>query len=134
LHHHEAQALGAAQVGKATTQPWIWLNPQVLLAVHQEQLAEHGGTAGMHDIGLFELAVERPRHIPLCGEPDACDLAAAQGFGIARNHRFADGNKRTAFLATELLLMLNGSVSIADDAACVMAMLAQLPATNEETK
>lgn len=106
-----------------TVQPWIWLDPQVLLAVHQEQLAEHGGPAGVRDIGLFESAVERPRHIALYGQPDACDLAAAYGFGIARNHPFADGNKRTAFVATELFLMLNGLDLIADDAACVMAML-----------
>lgn len=102
---------------------WLWLDPQVLLAVHEEQLAEHGGPAGIRDTGLFESALAHPRHLALYGQPDACDLAAAYGFGIARNHPFADGNKRTAFVATELFLMLNGLDLIADDAACVMTML-----------
>ena len=58
------------------------------------------------------------------GEPDFADLAASYGFGIARNHPFVDGNKRTAFVSVELFLRLNGHQLVADDAACVLTMLA----------
>lgn len=107
------------------TQPdWIWIDSAVLLAVHDEQLAEHGGGAGMRDRGLFESAVIRPRQLAHYGEPDAADLAAAYALGISRNHPFVDGNKRTAFVAAELFLALNGVQLHADDAACVVAMFA----------
>jgi death on curing protein len=103
---------------------WVWLAADVLLAVHEEQLAEHGGAAGVRDLGLFESALARPRNLALYGAPDACDLAAAYGFGLARNHPFIDGNKRTAFVAVELFLALNGLGLVADDASCVLTMLA----------
>jgi death-on-curing protein len=102
---------------------WVWLEPDVLRAVHDEQLAEHGGAAGVRDGGLFESALARPRILAAHGEPDAFDLAAAYGFGLARNHPFIDGNKRTAFVAVELFLELNGLTLQADDAACVGTML-----------
>lgn len=113
-------------------QGWIWLDPQVLLAVHEEQLAEHGGAAGTRDIGLFESALARPRNLALYGQPDAADLAAAYGYGLARNHPFIDGNKRTAFVATELFLALNGLDLLADDAGCVMTMLAVAAGSMDE--
>ena len=103
---------------------WVWINPAVLHAVHDEQLAEHGGAAGTRDITLFESALARPQHLAHYGEPDAAALAASYGFGIARNHPFVDGNKRTAFVAMELFLGLNGQWLTADDADCVLAMLA----------
>lgn len=103
---------------------WVWLDPAVLRAVHDEQLAEHGGAPGTRDEGLFESALARPQHLASYGEPDVADLAACYGFGIARNHPFIDGNKRTAFVAVELFLELNGFELEADDAACVMTMLA----------
>ena len=103
---------------------WVWLDPDMLRAVHEEQLAEHGGAAGTRDDGLFESAIARPQNQAGYGEPDAADLAAAYGFGIARNHPFIDGNKRTAFVAVELFLDLNGFKLAADDAACVLTMLA----------
>jgi death on curing protein len=103
---------------------WVWLDPDVLRAVHDEQLAEHGGASGTRDEGLFDSALARPRHLVVYGEPDVADLAAAYGFGIARNHPFIDGNKRTAFVAVELFLELNGQELLADDAACVLTMLA----------
>jgi death on curing protein len=93
-------------------------------AVHEEQLAEHGGAAGTRDEGLFESALARPRNIAAYGQPDVADLAAAYGFGLARNHPFVDGNKRTAFVAVELFLDLNGHELDASDADCVMTMLA----------
>lgn len=103
---------------------WVWINGAVLRAVHDEQLAEHGGAAGTRDVGLFESAISRPQNLAHYGTPDACDLAAAYGHGIARNHPFVDGNKRTAFVAAELFLLLNGLELMASDADCVAAMLA----------
>lgn len=103
---------------------WVWIDPRVLLAVHEEQLAEHGGAPGTRDIGLFESALARPRNLALYGEPDVAALAAAYGCGIARNHPFIDGNKRTAYVAVELFLALNGHELMADDRACVLTMLA----------
>jgi death-on-curing protein len=96
----------------------------VLYAVHEEQLTEHGGAAGVRDAGLFESALARPQNLALYEKPDAAGLAASYGFGIARNHPFIDGNKRTAFVAAELFLDLNGFELLADDADCVMTMLA----------
>lgn len=104
--------------------PWVWINPAVLDAVHEEQLAEHGGAPGVRDIGLFESALARPRNLVAYGDPDAAALAAAYGHGLARNHPFIDGNKRTAFVAVELFLALNGLELQASDADCVMTMLA----------
>ncbi len=103
---------------------WVWLDAQVMRAVHEEQLAEHGGGSGVRDEGLFESAMNRPLHLAHYGDPDAAALAAAYGFGLARNHPFVDGNKRTAFVAVELFLALNGWDLVADDAQCVMTMLA----------
>ncbi len=102
---------------------WVWIDGAVLLAVHDEQLAEHGGAGGTRDIGLFESAIARPQHLAHYGTPDAADLAAAYGHGIARNHPFVDGNKRTAFVAAELFLLLNGLELLASDAGCVTTML-----------
>ena len=103
---------------------WIWLDPRVLLAVHDEQLTEHGGAAGTRDLGLFESALAKPQNLAHYGEPDAAALAASYGCGIARNHPFIDGNKRTAFVAVELFLALNSFELQAGDEACVMTMLA----------
>jgi death-on-curing protein len=105
-------------------EPWRWLAADVLLAVHEEQLAEHGGAAGVRDLGLFESALARPQNQAASGNPDAADLAASYGVGLAKNHPFIDGNKRTAFVAVELFLALNGHDLVADDADCVLTMLA----------
>ena len=102
---------------------WRWLATQVLFAVHEEQLAEHGGLAGVRDANALESAVARAEQLAHYGAPDAADLAAAYGFGIARNHPFSDGNKRTAFVAVELFLALNGYDLVASDADCVITML-----------
>lgn len=103
---------------------WVWLSAAVLRAVHDEQLLEHGGAAGVRDDGLFESALARPRHMAHHDQPDAADLAAAYGYGLARNHPFIDGNKRTAFVSVELFLDLNGWLLQADDAECVLTMMA----------
>ena len=107
----------------AANQVWVWIDPAVVLAVHEEQLAEHGGAAGVRDAGLLESALARPRNLAQYGEPDLCELAAAYAFGLARNHPFIDGNKRSAFVATELFLVINGWQLVASDADCVLIML-----------
>jgi death-on-curing protein len=103
---------------------WRWLEPDAVVAIHDAQLAEHGGSAGTRDAGLLDSALARAANLASYGEPDCADLAAAYGFGIARNHPFVDGNKRTAFVAVELFLALNGFELTADDADCVLTMLA----------
>jgi death on curing protein len=111
-------------VSQEKTDKWVWLDSAVMLAVHDEQLAEHGGIAGVRDTGMFESAMQRAPNLATYGKPDFADLAAAYGVGLAKNHPFLDGNKRTAFVATELFLALNGYVLKADDVACVLTMLA----------
>ncbi len=103
--------------------PWRWLDGALIHAVHGEQLAEHGGGAGVRDVNLLESALARPEQLAQCGAPDVADLAASYGFGISRNHPFVDGNKRTAFVAVELFLAFNGFELAATDADCVVNML-----------
>jgi death on curing protein len=102
---------------------FVWLRPDTILAIHDAQIAEHGGLPGVRDLGLLESALARPKNLGGYGSPDVAALAEAYGFGIARNHPFADGNKRTAFVAIELFLDLNGYVFVADDADCVLTTL-----------
>lgn len=102
---------------------WVWIDSAVIMAVHEAQLAEHGGAMGVRDQGLLDSALARPRNAAIYGDPDALELAAAYAFGLARNHPFIDGNKRTAFVAMELFLVLNGWQLLADDADCVLTML-----------
>ena len=80
----------------------------MLLLLHDESLAEHGGASGLRDEGLFESALARPLNLALYGEPDVASLAASYGLGLAKNHAFVDGNKRAAFLAVGLFLGING--------------------------
>ena len=86
-----------------------WLNSKEVLAIHARQIAEHGGINGVRDLGLLESALARPQNI-LAYEPEAdiASLAAAYAFGIAKNHPFLDGNKRTAYVAMRTFLVLNG--------------------------
>ena len=85
-----------------------WLSLDIALAVHDRQLAEHGGPTGVRDQGMLESALARPLNQWTYGEDDLCALAAAYAYGIARNHPFTDGNKRTAWVFARLFLMLNG--------------------------
>jgi len=101
----------------------IWLDSDILLAAHDEQLAEHGGPSGIRDPGLFESALARAQNLAAYGKPDAATLAASYAFGLAKNHPFIDGNKRIALIALEYFLELNGYALIADDAQCVLAIL-----------
>jgi len=112
---------------------WVWVDPSVILAVHDEQMAEHGGAAGLRERGLLESALARPSNLAAYGKPDHADLAACYGVGIAKNHPFVDGNKRTAFVAVELFLTLNGWKLSASDADAVLAMLAVAAGKIDET-
>jgi len=111
-----------------TTTPvaWVWVRLDVLHAVHAEQLAEHGGLPGVRDPYGLESAVARAENREHYVTPDAADLAAAYGFGVARNHPFIEGNKRTAFVAVEVFFRLNRLELTAGDADCVLTMLTML--------
>ena len=103
---------------------WTWVVDSVVFAIHEAQLAEHGGIAGIRDEGLLSSALARPLNLYAYGDkPDAASLAAAYAFGIARNHPFLDGNKRTAFVVMELFLNLNGWNLDASDSVCISMML-----------
>lgn len=86
---------------------WVWVQTQVVYAVHDRQLAEHGGGDRIRDAGLLESALARPQNLAAYEEPHAADLAAAYASGLARNHPFVDGNKRTAWVIARLFLKLN---------------------------
>lgn len=101
----------------------VWLARDLLLAVHDEQIAEHGGAPGIRDPGLLESALARPRNHAGYAEPDIAELGALYALAIARNHPFIDGNKRTAFVALETFLLLNGLELIASDAETTVMML-----------
>ena len=103
---------------------WVWIRREVIVAIHEMQLAEHGGLEGVRDAGLLDSALGRPLNLAAYETPDATALAAAYGWGISRNHPFIDGNKRTGFVAAELFLSLNGLELTATDADCVLTMLA----------
>jgi death on curing protein len=102
---------------------WKWLGEGTILAIHDEQLAEHGGSSGLRDKNLLESALARPMNRAAYDNGDAFDLAASYAFGISRNHPFIDGNKRTAYVAAELFLMKNGHMLTASDEQCVISML-----------
>ena len=105
-------------------QGWIWVTLPVAEAIHAEQLAEHGGGEGVRDIRLLDSAMARPQNLAAYGDPDAAALAASYAYGIARNHPFVDGNKRTAAVISETFLMLNGYALTASDAELVVVVLA----------
>jgi death-on-curing protein len=88
--------------------PWRWITAEVMYAIHDRQIAEHGGRDGIRDVGLVESALARPINLASYGEPDAAALAAAYAFGFARNHGFVDGNKRMAWVVARLFLLDNG--------------------------
>lgn len=106
------------------TRKWVWIATEVALAAHAEQLAEHGGGDGIRDAGMLDSAMARPQNLAQYGDPDAAALATAYAFGIARNHPFTDGNKRTAAVVSETFLMLNGYALGATDAEVVVAFVA----------
>ena len=86
----------------------VWVEDAVVIAIHRRQLAEHGGIDGIRDRGLLESALFRPKNQYAYGNPSIFDLAAAYGYGIAKNHPFIDGNKRTSYVVMRTFLKLNG--------------------------
>lgn len=102
----------------------VWLSRQTILAIHDEQLAEHGGAVGVRDEGLLESALARPLNRASYGDPDMAELAALYAIAIARNHPFVNGNKRTAYVALESFLELNGCEFPVSDRDAVIATLA----------
>jgi death-on-curing protein len=106
------------------TQQWIWVTLDVAIAAHREQLAEHGGGDGVRDMSLLESAMARPQNVAAYGDPDVAELAASYAFGIARNHPFVDGNKRTAAVVSETFLMMNDHELRVSDAELVVTFLA----------
>jgi death-on-curing protein len=102
---------------------WIWLRRDALAALHAEQLAEHGGAAGIRDHGLLESALARPESLAAYDEPVIFDLAAAYAFGIIKNHPFIDGNKRAGFTACATFLFLNRHLLTASDQDAVEMVL-----------
>jgi death-on-curing protein len=94
---------------------WEFLTRRVVEAMHAEQLRRHGGAQGLRDENALESALSRAENKSAYGEPDIYELAAAYVFGLARNHAFVDGNKRTAIVAAGAFLIINGHRLTADD-------------------
>ena len=100
-----------------------WLSLRDVLAIHDEQLAEHGGAIGVRDAGLLESALARPMNRASYGEPDIAELAALYALGVVRNHPFVDGNKRTSYVVLETFLELNGATFPISDEEAVVTVL-----------
>lgn len=103
----------------------VWIEKSVVLLLHDRQIAEHGGSTGLRDEGLLESALARPQQLYAYGDPppDLADLAASLAHGLAKNHAFVDGNKRSAIVSCETFLELNGAVLEASDAETYPAIL-----------
>lgn len=101
-----------------------WVLKEVVIAAHEEMLFQHGGIDGIRDEGILESALGRPQNLYAYGNPDLFDLAAAYAFGIAKNHPFLDGNKRTAFITAYIFLGLNGFELSASEATATIHVLA----------
>lgn len=114
----------------------VWLLDETIIAIHHRQIAEHGGTEGLRDEGLLSSALARPQNLFAYGEPspDLAALAAAYAFGIAGDHPFVDGNKRTALIAARTFLLLNGVNLKAsqDEKVLIFLQLAEGLLTQEE--
>lgn len=103
----------------------VWIVKPLALAIHDRQLAEHGGGSGVRDAALLDSALARPQQRHAYGDPppDLADLAAALAFGLARNHPFVDGNKRTAHVCYRVFIALNDGELVASDEEKYIAML-----------
>lgn len=113
---------------------WRWLLEGVVLAIHEEQIAEHGGSSGVRDAGLLSSALASPQHqAHYSDEPSVFDLAATYACGIIRNHPFVDGNKRTGFLAAYVFLNINGWQLNSSEVEAVNAVLALAGGEIDET-
>lgn len=103
---------------------WRWIDKKLLVILHDESLALHGGASGVRDDALLDSALNRAPNLAYYGTPDYTELAAAYGVGLAKNHAFVDGNKRVAFLSVGLFLALNGYKLTASQVDATLAMLA----------
>ena len=101
----------------------VWLSRDIVLATHDEQVARHGGRATLRDPSLLESALAQPPNLAANGTPDTAELAATYALAVARNHPFIDGNKRTAYVALELFLALNGVAFPVSDAEATITTL-----------
>jgi death on curing protein len=113
---------------------WRWVRKDVLFAVHDHQLAEHGGLSGVSDAGRLEAALARPPNLAAYESTDAAALAAAYAFGLIRNHGFAEGNKRTGWVIARLFLTDNGYGLHFDPADPVLAIEAVAAGTRSESE
>jgi death-on-curing protein len=113
---------------------WRWKRAAAIQAIHDRQLADHGSLDGVRDAGVIESALARPRNLASHGDPDVADLAAAYAFGLARNHGFADGNKRTAWIAARLFLADNGYRLRFDPAEALAVVQAVAAGTLSESR
>jgi death on curing protein len=104
--------------------PWNWVSAEIVGVIHEQQISHFGGASGSRDEGMLLSALARPENLAAYGEPDAAALAAAYAFGIARNHPFVDGNKRTALVAAAVFLLENGKELVASEADAVITILA----------
>jgi death-on-curing protein len=111
---------------------WTWIDPVVVQTIHQSQIARHGRLDGVRDQGLIDSALARPRNLAAFGDPDVADLAAAYAIGIAKNHGFIDGNKRTALVVALLFLAENGFRGTVDQVEVVRLMEAIAAGTIDE--
>ncbi len=100
-----------------------WIGATTVLAVHDEQLAEHGGESGVRDQGLLQSALARPRQRFAYASASLPELGASLAYGLSRNHPFVDGNKRTSLVVAELFLHINGTDLVASDEDCVVTFL-----------
>jgi death on curing protein len=103
---------------------WRGVRKRALVQLHDISLAQHGGLSGIRDEGLLESALARPENLAVDEQPDVAELAACYAVGLAKNHPFADGNKRAAFLALGLFLRLNGYRLVAAQPDATVTMLA----------
>ena len=103
---------------------FIWIDDDVVRAIHEAQIAEHGGSLGVRDLGLLASALGRPQNAVAYSDPDAPELAALYALGVIKNHPFVDGNKRVGAVLLELFLNLNGYELVVDDGEMLAVILA----------
>ncbi|MEO6247562.1 MAG: type II toxin-antitoxin system death-on-curing family toxin [Sphingomicrobium sp.] len=103
---------------------WEWIGSAVAVSIHDRQLAEYGGPAGLRNAAGLKSALARPLNLCAYGEPDMAELAAAYAVGIARNHPFVDGNKRTAWVIARTFIRLNGGKLRFEEVDAIGTMLA----------
>ncbi len=102
----------------------VWIGSEFVFVIHEEMLAEFGGSAGIRDQGLLESALGQPKNLFGYCSPSLFDLAAAYAFGIVKNHPFIDGNKRTGFMVAYTFLTRNGWELVASESGAAAAVLA----------